>query len=147
MNGIWVCHSCSDIIDKDPERYTAAMLRLAKRRHEAKIKAEQLGKPRDSEALASLQRLVLEQIQAEQLRTAEKVAERKEHLDHRRWADAVIASLRAGGGNARLVPIGEEDHARWAIRRGMLAGMEWPNGLHVMLRQGPFEGDDNEDVP
>lgn len=34
VNGIWLCHSCSDLIDKDPTRYTVEVLHDWKRKHE-----------------------------------------------------------------------------------------------------------------
>ncbi|MBL8918104.1 MAG: hypothetical protein JNJ54_04515 [Myxococcaceae bacterium] len=65
---------------------------------------------------------------------------RREEVDHQAWATAAIASLRAGPGNGLNVAAADEPHARWAIRHGMLTGMEWKSGLQVSLRQGPFSG-------
>lgn len=32
-NGIWLCHNCSDLVDKDPSRYTVKILQEWKRKH------------------------------------------------------------------------------------------------------------------
>lgn len=147
-NGIWVCHSCSDIIDKDPAHYTAAVLRLAKNKHDRKIKAEHRGRPR-ADATAAVTRFVAEQRRVQQQQHAEEAAALQVRAEHQAWADAVINSLRLGPGNACRVPPEEEHHARWAIKRGLLSGMEWKSGLTVSLRQGSFSsgGDEDDDAP
>ena len=33
-NGIWLCHNCSDSVDKDPARFTAVALRTWKQQHD-----------------------------------------------------------------------------------------------------------------
>ncbi len=39
-NGIWVCHDCSDLIDKDPAAYPVESLRTKKSAHEQWVKQE-----------------------------------------------------------------------------------------------------------
>lgn len=41
-NGIWVCHVCSDIIDKDARRYPVELLRDWRARHEMWVASEDL---------------------------------------------------------------------------------------------------------
>lgn len=41
-NGIWLCHDCSDIVDKDEKNYPAVLLRQWKHTHEEFIKTLQL---------------------------------------------------------------------------------------------------------
>jgi len=41
-NGIWLCHDCSDIVDKDDKAYPAVLLRQWKQTHENFIKTLQL---------------------------------------------------------------------------------------------------------
>ena len=41
-NGIWLCHNCSDRVDKDYEKYPAELLRKWKTDHEAWVAADEL---------------------------------------------------------------------------------------------------------
>ncbi|MCC6336083.1 MAG: hypothetical protein IT380_19105 [Myxococcales bacterium] len=148
-NGIWVCHACSDIIDKDVAAYPARDLRKAKSKHERKIKAEHRGAPRSTSTEETVARLLAEQRQAGRRQQAAERAAQQALDAHQQWATAAIVALRQGPGNALNVAVEDEHHARWAIAKGLLTGSEWSSGLSVSLRQGFFAGgdDDHDDGP
>lgn len=148
-NGIWVCHSCSDLIDKDPDDYSAKLLRDAKAKHERKIRSEHRGAARQrpqEEVLAFVRDSRREANERERLRAAAQ----REREEHQTWTDAAIASLRSGPGNAIRVATADETHARWAMAQGLLSGVDFKSGLNVTLRHGvigPGSSRDDEDDP
>jgi hypothetical protein len=58
-NGVWLCHSCSDLIDKDPVRFPADRLRQWKADHERWLSGEGVIPPLPTISLRSLSGLSL----------------------------------------------------------------------------------------
>ena len=61
-NAIWLCQKCAKLIDSDVKTYPEEILRIWKREHEAKIKAETEGNARSDKNSRSPAKLYIDQI-------------------------------------------------------------------------------------
>lgn len=77
---------------------------------------------------------------ADQIRVSEDaIREQSELAGHRAWTDHIREVLRevqrekGGGATGIEVAVADEPHARWAMKHGLLQGMETPKGISVAL--------------